>query len=118
MFLPKYGVYEIQCETCDKIYVGESGRDLEKRVKEHRRDIKNAEVKNAMFVHVRDFDHPINLKNAKNVYPSSSVRRRHIIESALIEKYSSQGKCMNLNKGFSPNNALILKNVLDSVKML
>ena len=72
--LPKYGVYEIQCETCDKIYVGESGRDLEKRVKEHKRDIKNAEEKNAMFVHVRDFDHPIDFKNAKIVYPSSSVR--------------------------------------------
>ena len=71
-----------------------------------------------MFVHIRDFDHPIDFKNARIVYPSSSVRRRHIVESALIEKYSSENVCLNLNKGFLPNNILALKNVLESVKLI
>ena len=116
--LPNYGVYEIPCKTCNKIYVGESGRDLEKRVKEHKISIKKGDENNAMFVHARDFDHPMDFKNAKIVYPSSSVRRRHIVESALIEKYNTQEKCLNLNKGFSPNNGLVFKNVLESIKIL
>ena len=116
--LTNYGVYEIPCKDCDQIYVGESGRDLDKRIKEHRNDIKNANENNAMFVHLKKFDHPIDFENAKIVYPSSSVRRRHIIESALIEKYKLTNECMNLNKGFSPYNALISRNILASVKML
>ena len=116
--LTNYGVYEIPCKDCDQIYVGESARDLDKRIKEHRNDIKNGNENNAVFVHLKKFDHPIDFENAKIVYPSSSVRRRHIIESALIEKYKSTNECMNLNKGFSPYNALISRNILASVKML
>ena len=86
-------------------------------MKEHKSGIKNADVNNALFVHVRDFDHPIDFENAKIVYPSSSVRRRHIVESALIEEYNKNGKCLNLNKGFCPNNPLVLKNVLESIKI-
>ena len=36
---------------------------------------------------MRDFDHPIDFKNARIVYPSSSVRRRHLVESASIDKH-------------------------------
>ena len=28
-------VYEIKCGTCDKCYIGETGRSVETRVKEH-----------------------------------------------------------------------------------
>ena len=105
------GVYEIPCRTCGKIYVGESGRDLEKRIKEHKIDIKNANEKNGMFVHVRDFDHPIDFKNARIVYPSSSVRRRHLVESALIDKHQKIDNCVNLNKGFAYSNTLVSKYV-------
>ena len=105
------GVYEIPCGTCKKIYVGESGRDLEKRVEEHKNDIKNAKEKSGIFVHVRDFDHPIDFKNARVIYPSSSVRRRHIVESALIEKHQKDDNCINLNKGFAHNNPLVSKYV-------
>ena len=112
-----YGVYEIPCKTCDKIYVGESGRDLEKRIKEHKFDIKKANENNAMFIHLRDFDHPIDFKNAKIVYPSSSVRRRHLVESALIDKYKQKSMCMNLNKGFSPYSSLVSNYILDSTKI-
>ena len=100
------GVYEIPCNTCKKIYVGETGRDLKTRVKEHQKDIKTANENNAMFIHMRDFNQPIDFGSAKIVYPADSLRRRHIIESALIEKHRSNDNCVNLNKGFSLNNPL------------
>ena len=112
------GVYEIPCNTCKKVYVGETGRDLKTRVKEHQKDIKTANENNAMFIHMRDFDHPIDFGSAKIVYPADSLRRRHIIESALIEKHRSNDNCVNLNKGFSPNNPLVSKYVRQSIKLL
>ena len=114
----KSGVYEIPCKICNKIYVGESGRDLKTRVREHQYDIKTGNENNAMFVHLRDSNHPIDFKNARLVYPSNSIRRRHIIESALIEKHKSNDNCVNLNKGFSPNNPLVSKYVRQSIKLL
>ena len=112
------GVYEIPCKTCDKVYVGETGRDLKKRTKEHKYDIKTGNENNAMFIHTRDFDHPIDFDKAKIVYPSTSIRRRHIIESALIDKHKSTGKCVNLNRGFSPNNPLVSKYIRQTINLL
>ena len=112
------GVYEIPCKTCDKVYVGETGRDLKTRTREHKYDIKTANENNAMFVHTRDFDHPIDFEKAKIVYPSNSIRRRHIIESALIDKHKSNNQCVNLNRGFSPNNPLVSKYIRQTIELL
>ena len=112
------GVYEIPCKECKKIYVGETGRDLKKRIREHHSDIKHANENNAMFVHLRDSNHPIDFEHAKIVYPSNSVRRRHIVESALIDKHKSLDNCVNLNRGFSPINPLASKYVRKSIKLL
>ena len=38
-------VYEIPCKNCKKIYVGESGRDLKIRIKEHKTNITNVKEK-------------------------------------------------------------------------
>ena len=32
-------VYQVNCDMCDKVYVGETGRKLEKRIEEHRKDL-------------------------------------------------------------------------------
>ena len=71
-----------------------------------------------MFVHLRDSNHPIDFEHAKIVYPSNSVRRRHIVESALIDKHKSLDNCVNLNRGFSPINPLASKYVRKSIKLL
>ena len=31
--------YQVNCDMCDKVYVGETGRNLEKRIEEHRKDL-------------------------------------------------------------------------------
>ena len=100
------------------LYVGETGRDLKTRTREHKYDIKTANENNAMFVHTRDFDHPIDFEKAKIVYPTNSIRRRHIIESALIDKHKSNNQCVNLNRGFSPNNPLVSKYIRQTIELL
>ena len=45
------GVYAIPCKVCpNTAYVGETGRDLEKRKYEHRRDIRVGNDKSAIFL--------------------------------------------------------------------
>ena len=105
----KSGIYTVGCQDCKKLNIGETGRDFSNRIKEHKFDIKSGNEKNALFVHVRDCNHKIDFNSSKLVFPSSSGRKRHIIESALIDLH--EGNCLNANKGFSPNNKIISKYV-------
>ena len=40
----KSGIYHFNCKDCEKIYIGKTIRDLETRVEEHFRNIKNGEI--------------------------------------------------------------------------
>ena len=68
----KSGIYQINCNDCEKIYIGIAKRDLETRVEEHFRNIKNGEIeKSAVAAHVwkekHTMDHkPVLLKQAAN----------------------------------------------------
>ena len=42
----KSSIYQINCKDCKKIYIEETKRDLETRVKEHFRNIKSGEIEN------------------------------------------------------------------------
>ena len=100
----KVGVYSIPCKVCpDTSYVGETGRSLEKRVYEHKRDIRVANEKSALFCHVRDYQHLMNFEEAKLLYSSDDYLKRRIVESALI----STTKNINLSQGhFAFNNVI------------
>ena len=46
-------VYKIPCSgSCNKSYVGETGRGLTTRLKEHKRDVRNHNTSNAMVLHM------------------------------------------------------------------
>ena len=68
----KSGIYQINCKDCEKIYIGKTKRNLETKVKEHFRNIKNGKIeKSAVAAHVwkekHAMDHkPVLLKQAAN----------------------------------------------------
>ena len=107
------GIYEIPCRSCNGIYHGETGQGLNIRIKQHRRDIAEQKPHSALATHVREADHPFDFNKARIVYPCSNTNIRHIIESALIRKYSSLGLSINSNNGFSPHNYLLSKYILE-----
>ena len=98
------GVYTIPCKDCpNTAYVGETGRSLEKRKYEHRRDIRVGNEKSAIFCHVRDTQHSIDFDQAKIVFSSDDYIKRRMVESALI----STTKNINLSQGhFAFNNVI------------
>jgi hypothetical protein len=67
------------------MYIGETGRSLGVRVKEHQRYVRFANTNSAVFNHVQDHDHPINWDSSKIVYSSSNKQKRLLVESALIK---------------------------------
>ena len=59
-------VYEVPCKDCDFVYVGLTKRDLNSRLKEHQRTIKQQKPENsALCEHVILFDHVIDWANSR-----------------------------------------------------
>ena len=109
------GVYIIPCSSCNHVYVGETGRDLNVRIKEHQRDFSEKKLSSAAVSHFFDTGHSLNFKNAELRYKNKNINKRHIIESALINQ--NKALCINQNLGFSPFNNVLSKIILQSTKV-
>ena len=57
-------VYEIPCQDCEKVYIGETGRSLQKRMMEHKAAVRRGDRNNGIAVHAWDEDHRINWEGA------------------------------------------------------
>ena len=91
----KAGVYFIPCKGCNQIYVGQTGKTLTERCKQHQYNVNTANPSSALFVHKREKDHFIEWENAKIIYTSTSVTERLIAESVLIRVCNT----MNISDG-------------------
>ena len=85
-------VYKIPCKNCERVYVGETGRSLGARVKEHRKEVDSitgvftraektraASIcnKSAITDHVSNENHVIDWENAKVIDRESDKADRH-----------------------------------------
>lgn len=90
-------VYTIPCKHCNKYYIGQTGKSLELRKKQHMYSIRAGQDSNALFVHVRDNNHVINWNNSKEIKTSKSLVDRNIIESSLIKQTFNEN--LNISEG-------------------
>ena len=104
------------CKNCDKSYIGETGRSLNKRIKEQRVDIRHQKSESGVAQHVFETGHQFDFNSSKIIFPSSDVVKRHIVESAVI-CHLSPNLCTNLNSGFAPHNKLLSKTVFSLTSM-
>ena len=99
-------VYSIPCEDCDSVYVGQTGRTLEHRMKEHKRALCLLDDNiSAVAEHSIKQEHRINWENAKVVARRNLTHQRCFLESWFI----SQKPIMNRDDGALPRvyNSLI-----------
>ena len=76
------GIYKIPCKNCDKYYIGETGRSLGLRIKEHTnmRDVNKSAVANHRFL----IGHDMDFQSTKIIHRENSIFKRKIAESLLI----------------------------------
>lgn len=84
------GIYSIGCNDCDQIYIGQTRRRIEKRVKEHIRYTKNGQVeKSGVAEHMQQHRHTIDTNNIKvirtvrNDYHLDAFESLHISNSIV-----------------------------------
>lgn len=79
------GVYKIECTGCDGIYVGQTGRNIKIRYKEHM-----TKKTSAVYKHVKQSKHEIpfeNIKLLKNVKKSNEM---NLLEEFYIHKFKDK----------------------------
>ena len=85
----KPGVYRIPCE-CGLVYIGETGRNLSVRLKEHKTNCEKAEQdKSAVAKHTWTYDHRIKWDEATILAIDSHKFSRKMRESIEIEKHNT-----------------------------
>ena len=90
------GVYLIPCE-CGKAYIGETGRSIRTRVKEHCADIRlNRTHKSALAEHSHNTKHPIKIEDMQVLAQVDNWSKRRIREAIEIVK---NPKCLNRDDG-------------------
>ena len=93
-------VYSIPCRDCPKTYVGQSGRSLECRVKEHQRAVKYGDTNtSAIAEHAWQEQHNINWPAATILDSNQYLHSRLILESWHIHQ---QPDPMNRERGSLP----------------
>ena len=94
-------VYKVPCKVCSKAYVGQSGRSLECRLKEHQCTVHNGNVAaSAIAEHAWKYDHQTEWERARVLDSCRYLYARRMLESWHIHQCADP---LNRERGPLPN---------------
>ena len=98
-------VYKILC-SCGKVYIGETGRSPQKRLKEHTTDIcRDRSYKYVLTEHSHNTSHHICIDKMRLLAREEHYTKRRIREAVEIEKRNNtlnRGDNLKLNNSWKP----------------
>ena len=101
-------IYQIPCRDCDKSYIGQTGRTLLQRIKEHQRAVKTMNTDNsALAEHAWSEHHHIAWEDATVLDQHPFLHSRCVMESWYINNIP---ETLNREKGLLPETYLSLPN--------
>ncbi|XP_044753689.1 uncharacterized protein LOC123313059 [Coccinella septempunctata] len=96
-------VYAINCTDCDKTYIGQTGRNLKTRLREHVRDCAMAKQTTGLSKHCYEMNHTMNFGDAKILKSESNRHKREFLEAVEI---MSRDNNLNINTDFNGINSI------------
>jgi len=89
-------VYQIECRDCDQVYIGQTKRHLETRVKEHKNNIKNPSGNFSVVTNHRiSLQHEFDWDKTRILHKERNRKKREIAEMFFIKKHVNN---INLQK--------------------
>ena len=76
-------LYRSECGNCSKCYIGDTGRTLKIRTKEHA----NLSENSALTLHSKNLGDNFRFGDSSILICESNVRRRIILESLFLKRY-------------------------------
>lgn len=76
-------VYEFPC-VCGKVYIGQTGQILNKRLCQHKNNIKNKIEKSAVVEHYKKQEHEYNFDKVRVLHKEKNWQKREFLEQAEI----------------------------------
>ena len=83
--MKKGAVYEVPCSNCGKVCIGETGRNLQERIKEHKYAVRNHNTKNGIAAHAWTAQHTVDWSSAK-VRTTEHLWKRKVLEAMHIRR--------------------------------
>ena len=90
-------VYKIKCCDCQATYIGETGRNLNVRLTEHKRATRNGDINHHIAEHHLQTNHRIDLDSAKYITYSTNYYQRLNLESWFTNlEQTPLNRCLQL----------------------
>jgi hypothetical protein len=91
--LGKSGVYKLTCQTCEGSYVGQSGRKIIERIKEHEAAWRNQKKGHSSFAdHLIEYDHQFNPDCIDLIHECNKGYKLNLLETLEINRNKESRK--------------------------
>ena len=90
-------IYQIPCHDCEQVYIGETGRPLSTRLKEHQRHCRNGDTdKSAVALHGWSLNHRIDWDSSDVIDREDRLFQRRVKEALHIRRTNNFNKDQGL----------------------
>ena len=104
------GVYLVPCGDCSQVYIGQTGKSISLRIKQHKYSVRTNQENNGISNHANKFQHSINWEGVQFIKHCNSFEERQVTESCLIAA-ANPLRIMNGHPGEFRTDPLLVEDV-------